>query len=102
MHTLQEVADVLRSHLQASSMTQEALRREVGISRQTVTNVLSGSQDYRVTTLLAMCDRLGLELALVPKVLGDSIRAEPGTPVVRSLVQVALDRVGTTGHGRSE
>lgn len=102
MRTLNEIAELLRKKLKNNNMTQEALRGEVGVSRQTLTNVLSGTQDYKLTTLLAVCDRLGLELALVPKGLADAISTQPSTPLVKSVVQRALDRVGSSKKGSSE
>jgi transcriptional regulator with XRE-family HTH domain len=91
MRTLQQIADTLQSQLKRRSLTQEGLRRETGISKQTLTNVLSGSHDYKATTLLAVCDRLGLDLLLVPKELGGAVQERPSTPVVKSVVDAALD-----------
>lgn len=102
MRNLAQISELLRAQLKSRGMTQESLRREVGVSRQTLTNVLSGNQDYKLTTLLAVCDRLGLELALVPKGFGDSIGSAPTAPLVKSVVQVALERVGTTKKGGSK
>jgi DNA-binding XRE family transcriptional regulator len=99
MRTLQQIAEALLGQLKRHQMTKEALRREVGVSRQTVTNVFSGSQDYRLTTLLAVCDRLGLDLVLVPRELGESATDKPSTPVVKNVVQAALDRLGPPGKG---
>ena len=99
MRNLQQIAEALLGQLKRNQMTKEALRREVGVSRQTVTNVFSGSQDYRLTTLLAVCDRLGLDLVLVPWELGESATDKPSTPVVKSVVQAALDRLGPPGKG---
>ena len=94
MHTLQQIAHALHSHLKRTRMTQQTLRREVGVSRQTLTNVFSGSQDYKLTTLLAVCDRLGLDLVLVPRELGESANDSPSAPAVRNVVQAALDHLG--------
>jgi transcriptional regulator with XRE-family HTH domain len=102
MQTLQQIAELLKAQLKTGQLTQEALRSEAGISRQTLTNVLSGHQDYKLTTLLAVSDRLGLELALVPKNLGDSFQSAPSTPVIKSVVQAALDRIGTIGKEEGE
>lgn len=99
MRTLQQIAEALLGQLKRNQMTKEALRREVGVSRQTVTNVFSGRQDYRLTTLLAVCDRLGLDLVLIPRELGESATDKPSTPVVKSVVQAALDRLGPPGKG---
>lgn len=94
MRTLQQIADALLGQLKRTRMSQQALRREVGVSRQTLTNVFSGSQDYKLTTLLAVCDRLGLDLVLVPRELGESAADSPSAPAVRNVVQAALDQLG--------
>ena len=62
MKTLAQIANVLRTQLARRGGTQEALSHEAGISRQTLSKVLSGHADFKVTTLLALADRLGLEL----------------------------------------
>lgn len=99
MRTLQQIASALRSSLKRRSLTQEVVRRETGISKQTLTNVLSGSHDYKVTTLLAVCDQLGLDLVLVPKELGGIVDDKPREPVVKSVVDAALDLIAARGKG---
>ena len=75
-------------------MTQAELRSQAGIAQRTLTNVLSGNEDYKVSTLLALADKLGLELFLVPKGAGLAVDSGPtGKPLVRSRVSAALDRV---------
>lgn len=102
MRTLPQIANALQGQLKRKSLTQESLRREIGISKQTLTNVLSGSHDYKVTTLLAVCDRLGLDLLLVPRELGGAVHETPREPVVKSVVDAALDMIGTRGKGGTE
>lgn len=102
MRTLQQIASALHSSLKKRSLTQEVLRRETGISKQTLTNVLSGSHDYKVTTLLAVCDQLGLDLVLVPRELGGIVGDKPNKPVVKSVVDAALDLIAARGKGDNQ
>jgi len=77
-------------------ITQAALGHDAGISRRTLTNVLSGTSDYKVTTLLAVADRLGLEIVVLPKEAArglESAAFTPTAPKVRTAVQAALDRL---------
>ena len=93
--TLQRLADLLRRQLQLSGLSQQRLRMAAGISKQTLTNVLSGSADYKVTTLLAVAEKLGLEVVLVPKGAAEAVHGElAAPPAVRSRVQAALEQVG--------
>ncbi|VTU25951.1 helix-turn-helix domain-containing protein [Variovorax sp. RA8] len=100
MLTLQGIAETLRHRLQLSRMRQETLRAAAGISKQTLTNVLSGKADYRLTTLLAVADKLGLELVLLPKGAAAGVQAEAARPpAVKSRVQAALDQVDSAKRG---
>lgn len=94
MKTLAQVATTLRMQLERVGKTQEALGQEAGISRQTLSKVLSGRADFKVTTLLALADRLGLELVLLPKEIARGMdQAEEPAAVVKSRVQAALENV---------
>lgn len=69
MKTLAQLGALLRDRVHSAAITQDVLRRRAGVSRRTLTNVLSGKQDFKVTTLFAVADRLGLEVTLTPKSL---------------------------------
>jgi transcriptional regulator with XRE-family HTH domain len=89
---LTEIAATLRSRARELRITQEQLRSQAGLSRQTLTNVLGGSSDYRLTTLLALADRLGFELVLVPKGAAPGLAAGDTRPAaVKTGVQAALE-----------
>lgn len=95
MKSYAEIAQVLRNSAKTRKVTQAALRDRSGVSQRTVTKVLGGHDDFKVSTLLAMADRLGLELLLVPK---EAARAVAGgsqatSPIVKTRVQAALDRI---------
>lgn len=87
MKTLREISSTLRSTLKARRQTQAQLREAAGITQRTLTNVLSGEQDFKVTTLLAVADRLGLELLLVPKAAVRGLAASQESAPVMTLVQ---------------
>lgn len=94
MKSTDEVAAVLRQALAASPWTQAALRTQAGLSQRTLTNVLGGRQDFKLSTLLALADRLGLELLLVPKGAAAAVDAgQTDAPQVRSRVAAALQAV---------
>jgi len=76
MNSLSDISSVLRRRLQQQGQTQAQLRQSAGIAQRTLTNVLSGEQDFKVSTLLALADRLGLELMLVPKGAALAVDAE--------------------------
>lgn len=96
MKTHMEIAQLFRAALAHRNVSQATLREEAGISQRTLTNVLSGNEDFKVSTLLALADRLGLELLLVPKDAAQVVAAGTVTqPVVQSRVQGALARVRT-------
>ncbi len=90
MKTIAELSQSLRAALKRSGMTQEALRQAAGLSRQTAVNVFKGSEDFKLSTLLAVADKLGLELVLLPRQAARGEALGVGEPVVETLVQRAL------------
>lgn len=91
MTTLSSISTLLKERQRASGMSQEELRACAGLSRQTMTNVLSGEQDYKLSTLIAVADRLGLEVVLMPKSVASGLQVSPQPrEVVPSVVDEAL------------
>lgn len=103
MKSLPEIASLLRKRLKENKMSQRELGEEAGIARRTLTHVLSGEADYKVTTLLSVLDRLGCELVIVPKGAAAGIANEstfePSAPSVKSVVDAALERMKSTRTG---
>ena len=97
MQTLTDIAGFLRQQLKNMSITQRELGAEAGLARRTPTGVLSGQADYKVTTLIAVLDRLGYELTFVPKEAAAGLTAQaslaPTTPTVKTRVERARDQV---------
>ncbi|OWT71473.1 hypothetical protein CEY04_23955 [Achromobacter sp. HZ28] len=96
MSTLSSLAEVLRNRASTLDVPQAALREKAGIAKQTMTNVMSGREDYKVSTLLAVAGRLGLELVLVPKDASPGLlAAQVKAPAVKSRVAAALEALET-------
>ena len=103
MRTLQEVSGTLRAFARYRAIKQSELKTQAGISQRTLTNVLSGIEDYKVSTLLALADRLDLELVLVPRAAAAAVEAgSTSAPRIKSRVAAALERVrgGSQASGR--
>lgn len=97
MKTLSAIALALRARLQQQGHTQASLRDAAGIAQRTLTNVLSGEQDYKVSTLLALADRLGLEMTLVPKGAVAAVEAG-GTVKPKVPTRIAVARRQASGE----
>lgn len=96
MKTLQQLSIALRDRIARLRITQEALGTEAGLSRQTLSKVLSGRADLKVTTLFALADRLGLEVMLVPREIAPGMAsADESRPRIKSVVDSAMENVGT-------
>ncbi|HTH75769.1 MAG TPA: helix-turn-helix domain-containing protein [Trinickia sp.] len=97
MHTLSEIAGFLRDRLKKTGITQRALGDRSGLARRTLTGVLSGEADFKVTTLVAVLDCLGYELAFVPKGAAAGMAADtafaPTKPAVKTRVQSAREKL---------
>ncbi len=97
MQTLTDIAAFLRQQLKKASITQRELGVEAGLARRTLTGVLSGQADYKVTTLIAVLDRLGYELTFVPKQAAVGLTSQaslaPTSPTVKTRVERAREQV---------
>lgn len=102
MQTLPEIADTLRDAARRHGMTQARLADAAGVSPRTLTHVLSGQEDFRVTTLMAVAQRLGLDLVLVPQGVAAAVAggASEGPPV-RSVINEALEAAQTRRRAAS-
>lgn len=99
MKSLLELAELLRARLKAQGLSQRVLGARAGLARRTLENMLSGRVDYKVTTLISVLDRLGLELVVVPKEaapgLADLIPNAPAQPAVKTRLQAAREALQT-------
>lgn len=67
MITLGEVSKALAERASKRRYGKMQLAADAGVTYRTLSHVLSGDQEFKVSTLMAVADRLGLELVLVPK-----------------------------------
>ncbi|GAB3629902.1 hypothetical protein PTE30175_05181 [Pandoraea terrae] len=96
MKSVAEIALALRARAKNLEVTQEALGQSAGVSRRTLTHVLGGENDFKLSTLMAVADRLGLEVALVPKGAAQGL---PGAEVLSTSTPSAIKtRVGQARH----
>ena len=92
-----EISDVLRRQAGQIGLSSKALAEQTGTSTQTLWKVMKGSHDFKVSTLLALADRLGLEVVLIRK------EAAPGlVPAVKTKVQAALERISGRHTGNRQ
>ena len=99
MNSIPEISATLRGHLQQSGRTGQSLREAAGLSRQTFANVMGGEHDYKLSTLLALADRLGLEVLLLPKGAGRGLMPDASGAVVETLVDLARERAAGQAPG---
>lgn len=94
MKTLAQISILLQDRIKSLGKGKMALCAEAGITARTLRNVLSGTEDFKVSTLLAVADRLGLELVMVPRETVEAVQT-PTLKVaqVKTSVQAALDKL---------
>jgi len=68
----------MRNAMKKQKVAQQVLRERAGISKRTLTEVLSGESDYKATSLIAVPDRLGYEMVIVPKAAARDARRVGG------------------------
>jgi len=77
MKTLSEIASVLEQSRRSLKLSYEDLARSAGLTPLATRRALQAGTAPRVTTLMALADRLGLELMVVPKAVAHGFAA-PG------------------------
>lgn len=65
----------LRALRRARKLKQEDVARKAGISREAYLRAESGQADPRMSTFLAACEALGLEVVLAPQHLAQDVNA---------------------------
>lgn len=65
----------LRALRRARKLKQEDVARKAGISREAYLRAESGQADPRMSTFLAACEALGLEVVLAPQHLASDVNA---------------------------
>ena len=97
MATLGSIASRLREQLAWTRTPKLALAADAGITHRTLSHVLSGEADYKVSTLLAVIDRLGLDVVIVPKSAAAGLVDAAPRASIRTAVDVALERIRGSG-----
>lgn len=97
MKTIPEIAGALLDRLNRLGRGKMVLCDEAGVTPRTLRHVLSGTEDFKVSTLLAVADRLGLEVVLLPRDAAAAFQQAPG-PQIKTRVQAALDRLKRGDH----
>jgi len=94
MKTIEEISQALSARTEGVGYGKTQLARDAGITDRTLRHVLAGNQDFKVSTLLAVADRLGLEMMLVPREARPLFEAEGSKqPAIPSVVDAALQRL---------
>ena len=73
MKSLHEVAAVLEASRKQHKLSYDALAQACGLTPLATRRALHAKSAPRVTTLMALADRLGLELVLVPKAVAHGL-----------------------------
>jgi hypothetical protein len=79
-------------------LPQSQLMREAVLASRTLQLMLSGKHDFKLSSFFAVADRLGLEMAPVPKEAAAAMQSgqtEATEQVVLIQVQAALDALNT-------
>ena len=101
MKNIIEISDVLRGQARQIGVTSKVLAEQTGTSTQTLWKVMKGSHDFKVSTLLALADRLDLELVLLQKAAAPGLASDvTGAPAVKTRVQATLERMSGNVTGR--
>ncbi|HEY0297223.1 MAG TPA: XRE family transcriptional regulator [Bordetella sp.] len=92
MTSIPELAATLAAERRKAKIAHQALQKLTGLSALGLRRVLSGEHDFKVSTLLSVADRLGLEVVLVPKKAAQALQAEQA-PAMQTGVDAALERL---------
>jgi transcriptional regulator with XRE-family HTH domain len=95
MKTLSEVAARLEGERQRLGLEYQAIAESTGLTPLSVRSVLQGRTAPRITTLMAIADRLGLEVLLLPKVVATGLQAhtaeEPPPPALSRVDRIVAE-----------
>lgn len=66
----------MREAMKRQKVRQQDLRERAAIARRTLSGVLSWESGYKINTFMAVLDRLGYEMVIVPKAAARGIPSE--------------------------
>ncbi|MBB5609483.1 MULTISPECIES: helix-turn-helix domain-containing protein [unclassified Janthinobacterium] len=90
MKTISEIGEFFRSERLQRDLKLEEMAKRTGLTQVTLRGLLNGQNDSRLSTVLAVAQELGLELALVPAGVAKSVQQRERSGAVESLVSKAL------------
>jgi transcriptional regulator with XRE-family HTH domain len=93
MKTLQSLAAELEAARLARGLNYKTLAERTGLSTLAVRQALQGRTALRATSLMALAEELGLELALVPKEMAASLRSASTDPTAAPRVLSDVERL---------
>lgn len=98
MQTISEIGEFFRNERLQRDLKLEEMSKRTGLTQVTLRGLLNGQNDSRLSTVLAVAQELGLELALVPAGVAKSVQQRERSGAVESLVSKALrsQKVGAT------
>lgn len=88
MQTLQQVADALESRRQTLQITYDDLAARAGLTPLATRRALQGTASPRITTLMDLADKLGLEVVLLPRQVANHLHVAQEPPPYRPLSRV--------------
>jgi transcriptional regulator with XRE-family HTH domain len=95
MKSQSDVANALEGERQRQKLKYIDLATATGLSVLAVRQALQGKTAVRITSMMALADRLGLEVMLLPKLVAGSMGGDGSggdAPPVLTSVQQALER----------
>lgn len=95
MKTLSEIATRLEEERRRLMLDYQTLAERTGLTPLSVRGVLQGRTAPRITTLMAIADRLGLEVLLLPKMVATGLQAhtaeEPPPPALSRVDRIVAE-----------
>jgi transcriptional regulator with XRE-family HTH domain len=95
MTTLLDIGQKLRVERERQSLFKTKLAELSGIHRNTLSELEAGTGNVELNTLIAICDKLGLDIQLVPKEVSASNAPEGGRKR-SALSQMLHERLSAT------
>lgn len=94
MNNHQDIAELFKKTMKNRGVRQNQLATDSGLTIRTLQLMMTGEHDFKLSSLFAVADRLGLEMVLVPKEAATAVQAgqsAPTAPLVTTQVQAALN-----------
>lgn len=93
MNRLKNLSITLDSQARKLKIRRLTLGERTGLTQPTLRKVLSGDKDYKISSLLAVAQELGLEVVLLPTEAAAAFKPVPAEPVILSGPQAAVAEI---------